>query len=86
MPTKKERMEALEKEQVEWGDNTDPMDLFTAIMVLSQEEEDPRDFLQSSLYSELLQATQSNPDKAHAAILKMLELDDKIQELDENDG
>lgn len=86
MTTKRERIAALEDQQVELGERTDPMDLFTTISIIADAEDDIRFFLETHLYRDLLRATQSNPDQAHAAILKMIELDEKIAEIDDEEG
>ena len=71
-----------EKEIEELGEELDGCDLFTVISIVADSVGDfLPEALGSSLYKDLIRATQSNPEKAYTALLRMIELDNAIAEL-----
>lgn len=82
MTTNEDMQKALTREIEDWSEKTDPMDFYTVIAMVADAEDDITVFLGTHLYKDLLHATQSNPEKSHEALLKMIELDEKIAALD----
>lgn len=84
--TNKTRIPILEKIIDQHGERTDPMDLFTALSIIADADSySLREFMGTSLYWDLINATQSNPLRAHNAISRMTRADDAIARYDDED-
>lgn len=81
----KDRIPTLEKIIEQHAERTDPMDLYTALSIIADTEDDLGEFIGGRLYWDLINATQSNPAQAHNAIVRMHRADDAIARYDDLD-
>lgn len=79
----RDRIPTLEKIIDQHSERTDPMDLYTALSIIADEQDDFAEFIGSRLYWDLLSATQSNPERSHNAIVRMHRADNAIARYDE---
>ena len=79
----KDRIPTLERIIEQHAERTDPMDLYTALSIIADEEDDMSAFIGGRLYWDLINATQSNPKKAHNAIVRMHRADNAIARYDD---
>ena len=77
------RIPTLEKIIDQHAERTDPMDLYTALSIIADEQDDFAEFIGSRLYWDLINATQSNPARSHNAIVRMHRADNAIARYDE---
>lgn len=83
--TLKDRIPTLEKIIEQHAERTDPMDLYTVLSIVADEQDDMDEFIGGRLYWDLINATQSNPKKAHNAIVRMHRADNAICRYDDSD-
>lgn len=83
--TNKTRIPILEKIIEQHAERTDGMDLYTTLSIIADEDDNMRSFIGSRLYWDLINATQSNPARAHNAITRMVRADDAIARYDDED-
>ena len=66
------------------GERTDSIDFLGAIQIIADSSgDDLKDFINSSLYKELLHFSQSNPERTHSMITEWVERDNAISDLDD---
>lgn len=65
------------------SERTDGCDLYLILSIIADENDDFSEFINSRLYWDIINATQSNPAKAHNAILRMHRADNAIGRYDE---
>lgn len=82
MINKKHRISTLEGIIEELAERTDGCDLYTVLSIVADEQDDFSEFLNSRLYWDIIHATQSNPKRAHNAILRMHRADNAIARYD----
>lgn len=75
--------ETMMSEEIErLGEDLEGADLMTIIMILESHDLLDSDApLNSKMVQEMIACTQSNPQKAHAALERMIELDNAIADL-----
>lgn len=81
--TNTNRIPILEKIIEAHAERTDPMDLYTALSIIADAEDSMEAFIGSRLYWDLINATQSNPARAHNAIVRMMRADNAIVRYDD---
>jgi hypothetical protein len=73
------RIDTLQKIIEQHGERTDPVDLYTVISVIADYEDIAlREFIATRQYWDIINASQSNPARAHNAISRMVRADDAI--------
>lgn len=83
--TNKTRIPILEGIIDQHAERTDGADLYTVLSIVADAEDDLEFFIGSRLYWDIINATQSNPQQAHNAILRMARADRAIARYDEED-
>jgi hypothetical protein len=76
------RIPTLEKIIEQHAERTDGCDLYTVLSIIADTEDDMTEFIGGRLYWDIINATQSNPAKAHNAILRMHRADNAIARYD----
>lgn len=73
------------EEMDELGNLLDPVDLFTVLSMIHDDQDGGQDFDEflrtSQLAGDLIKFSQSNPSRSHTALVRMHELDQAISEL-----
>lgn len=77
------RIPILEKIIEQHAERTDGCDLYTVLSIIADAEDDFSAFINSRLYWDIINATQSNPARAHNAIVRMTRADNAIMRYDE---
>ena len=85
MINQKHRIPILEGIIESHAERTDGCDLYTVLSIVADSEDDFSAFLNSRLYWDIINATQSDPKKAHNAILRMHRADNAIARYDDAD-
>lgn len=73
----------LEDAQSQLGDDLEGMDIFSLLMMVSNDTgDDPEHTLGSHLFKEILRFSQSNPNKSYQILKEMIDLDNQIAIID----
>ena len=83
--TNKHRIPILESIIEQHAERTDPMDLYTVLSIVADADDGMEEFINTRTYWDLIYATQSNPKKAHNAIIRMHRADNAIVRYDDED-
>lgn len=83
--TNRHRIPILEGIIEKHAERTDPMDLYTTLCIIADEQDIMEAFIGSRLYWDLINATQSNPKRSHNAIVRMHRADNAIARYDDED-
>lgn len=81
----KDRIPTLEKIIEQHSERTDGCDLYTVLSIIADEQDIMESFIGTRLYWDIINATQSNPKKAHNAIVRMHRADNAIARYDDMD-
>jgi hypothetical protein len=81
----KNRIPILESIIEQHAERTDGCDLYTVLSIIADTEDDMGEFINSRTYWEIINATQSNPARAHNAIVRMHRADNAIARYDDEE-
>ena len=84
MTAKLRALEARNAElENEMGERVDPADFMLVIQMVADAEDSIEVFLETSLYKDLLHATQSNPERTDGMVREWVKRDAEISALDD---